>query len=263
MSLVFAGITPHPPMLLPTIGKDETKKIDKTKKAFSVMEQRLYASHPDVIIIISPHGSYFVDAFTVNSCPEYETDFKEFGDISTKIKFKGETSLAYKIRKAAFSQNLPTATISEFKLDHGSGVPLYFLTSHLKNFSLLQLGFCDLSHKNHVEFGNVLQELILSSNKRIAVIASGDMSHSLTSDSPAGFSPEGKKFDAKIQELLSQQSISGFLQLSPDFINAAAECGLRSLLILLGIIQGVRCSYHQLNYEAPFGVGYLTAFYEF
>ena len=263
MSLVFAAITPHPPILLPTIGKDESKKVEKTKKAFLALEHQLYASHPDVVIVISPHGSFFADAFTINACPEYETDFKEFGDISTKLKFKGETSLAYKIRKLAFMQNLPTATISEQNLDHGSGVPLTFLTQHLKNFTLLQLGFCELPFKSHMEFGNVLQEIIQNSNKRVAVIASGDMSHALTSESPAGFSPEGKKFDAKIQELLAHQGVSGILQLTPEFIESAAECGLRSILILLGVLQGVRCSYRQLSYEAPFGIGYLTAFYEF
>lgn len=262
MSLVFAGIAPHPPLLLPNIGKGESKKVEKTKEALLKMERAIYATHPDIILIISPHGSYFQDAFTINACPEYETDFTEFGDISTKIKFKGETSLAYKIRKNSFEQNLPTATIDENKLNHGSGVPLYFLTSHLKNFSLLELGFCDLSYKQHVEFGNVLQETILNNNKRIAVIASGDMSHALSSDSPAGFSPSGKVFDDTIQNLLSQQNVAGMLQLNSETISQAAECGFRSILILMGILQGINCNYKQLSYEAPFGVGYLTAYYE-
>ncbi|MDO9509988.1 MAG: class III extradiol dioxygenase subunit B-like domain-containing protein, partial [Candidatus Magasanikbacteria bacterium] len=239
-----------------------TKKLEKTKKTFLQMEQLLYATHPDIIFIISPHGSYFSDAFTLNVSPEFETDFTEFGDISTKIKFKGESALAYKIRKATFEYNSPLATTGENKLDHGSSVPLYFLTPHLKNITLLQFGFCDLSSKKHIEFGNILQEVILNSNKRIAVIASGDLSHALTSDSPAGYSPDGKKFDTKIQDLLSQQSISGMLQLTPAFIDSAAECGFRSLLILMGILQGINCSYHQLSYEAPFGVGYLNAYYK-
>lgn len=262
MSLVFAGITPHPPLLLPTIGKEEIKKIEKTNKALLQMEKELYSTHPDIIIVISPHGSFFVDAFTVNACPEYTTDFKEFGDISTKLKFKGETMLAYKIRKSSFDQNIPTATVSEPLLDHGSGIPLYFLTAHLKNFNLLQLGFCDLSYKNHVEFGNVLQEVILNTNKRVAIIASGDLSHSLISEAPAGFTPEGKLFDTKIQDFLANQNLAGMLQLKPEFISSAAECGFRSLLILAGVLQGINCDYKKLCYEAPFGVGYLTAFFK-
>ena len=48
----------------------------------------------DAIFIISPHGSLFSDAFTMNVCPEFTTDLKDFGDLTTKIKFKGE-----KVRK--------------------------------------------------------------------------------------------------------------------------------------------------------------------
>jgi len=262
MSLVFAGITPHPPLLLPTIGKEEVKKIEKTKKAFLQLEKELYATHPDIIIIISPHGSFFIDAFTINACPEFITDFKEFGDLATKIKFKGETMLAYKIRKTAFAQNLPTATISEPLLDHGSGVPLYFLMSHLKKCNLLQLGFCDLSYKEHVEFGNIVQEVIQNTNKRVAVIASGDMSHCLTSEAPGGYAAEGKIFDEKIQSFLANQNLAGMLQMKPEFINSAGECGFRSLIILAGILQGINCDYRQLCYEAPFGVGYLTAYFK-
>jgi hypothetical protein len=33
MSLVFAAIVPHPPLLIPSIGKEAIKKIDKTKRA--------------------------------------------------------------------------------------------------------------------------------------------------------------------------------------------------------------------------------------
>jgi hypothetical protein len=38
MSLVFAAIVPHPPLLIPSIGKEGIKKIDKTKRALEKME---------------------------------------------------------------------------------------------------------------------------------------------------------------------------------------------------------------------------------
>ena len=44
-----------------------------------------------------------------------------------------------------------------------------------------------------------------------------------------------------------------------DFVADAAECGFRSFLILMGILQGVQTTYKSYAYEAPFGVGYLTA----
>lgn len=259
MSLVFAAITPHPPLLIPTIGKETIKKVEKTKKALEQLEEDLYLSKPDALFIISPHGSYFNDAFTLNVCPEYETDLKEFGDLATKLKFKGEMNISSLIRERMKNSGIPTAMISESYLDHGSAVPLFYLTPHLPNLQILQLGFCDLDWKTHVEFGYLLKEEIMDANKRVAVVASGDLSHALTSDAPAGFNAAGKKFDAKIQELLSTRNTAGMLQLDQQLVADAAECGFRSFLILTGLLKNVDYEYKQYSYEGPFGVGYLTA----
>jgi MEMO1 family protein len=53
MSLVFAAISPHPPLLIPSIGKEAIKKIQKTKEALEKLEEDLYLSRPEIIIIIS------------------------------------------------------------------------------------------------------------------------------------------------------------------------------------------------------------------
>lgn len=259
MPLVFAAITPHPPLLIPTIGQETLKKVNKTKKAMEELEENLYASHPDAIFIISPHGSFFSDAFTINACPEYETDLRQFGDLSTRLKFKGDIELAFRVRDATKRQGMPAAMTSQPTLDHGSAVPLYYLTKHLPEIGLLQLGFCGLSWKKHLEFGELLKEQINKTNKRVAVVASGDLSHALTTDAPAGFNPAGAKFDKKIQDLLMSNNLTGLLQIEPELEADAAECGLRSFLILAGVLQRVNCSYKQHSYEAPFGVGYLTA----
>lgn len=259
MSLVFAALTPHPPILIPTIGKEALKKINETKKALEKMEEDFYAAHPEIILIISPHGSYFNNAFTINNCPEYETDLREFGDLSTKLKFKGDLAFSHRIRAATKTHNFPAVMISENTLDHGSAVPLYYLTKHLPKIHIIQLGFCNLSWKTHLDFGALLKEQIETSNQRIAVIASGDMSHAITTDAPAGFNASGVKFDQKIQELLVAGNISGMVQMDAQLAAEAAECGFRSLLILMGILQHKNYIYKQLAYEAPFGVGYLTA----
>src|SRR3989344_8584763 len=101
MSLVFAALTPHPPLLIPSIGKEMEKKVEKTKNALLKLEEELYLAKPEVIIIISPHGALLRDAFTINYCADYETDLREFGDLATKLKFKGETTLPAKIRSAS------------------------------------------------------------------------------------------------------------------------------------------------------------------
>lgn len=259
MSLVFAAITPHPPLLIPTIGKQAIKKIEKTKIALEQMEKDLYITHPEILIVISPHGSYFHDAFTINVSHSFQTDLREFGDLSTKIKFRGETHLSTLIREGTYKEQFPASMTSHPNLDHGSSVPLYYLTKHLKNIKIIQIGFSDLDWKTHVAFGAMIADKISQINKRVAVIASGDLSHALISDAPAGYNPAGPEFDKKIQEFLSAKNLSGMLQLDKKFVTDASECGFRSLLILMGILQGVHYAYKPYAYEAPFGVGYLTA----
>lgn len=259
MSLVFAAITPHPPLLIPTIGKETIKKIEKTRLALEQMEKDLYITHPEIIIVISPHGSYFNDAFTLNISNHYQTDLREFGDLATKIKFHGETHLATLIREGATKEGFSATMVSEQNLDHGSSVPLSYLTKHLKKIKIIQIGFCDLDWKTHVAFGAMLADKISQMNKRVAVIASGDLSHSLVTSAPAGYNPAGPEFDHKIQELLAANNLSGMLQLDKQFVTDASECGFRSFLILMGILQGVHHTYKSYAYEGPFGVGYLTA----
>jgi len=259
MPLVFAGISPHPPLLIPTIGKDSIKKVEKTKQALELLEQDLYVTHPEFIVVISPHGSYFSDAFTINVAPEFTTDFRDFGDLSTKLKFKGEMNISSWIRESSKEANYPTVMISEPNLDHGSAVPLYYLAKHLPNVPILPIGFCDLDWKTHLDFGHLIKERIMESNKRVAVIASGDLSHALMTDAPAGYNAAGPEFDKKIQELLADNNVAGMMQLDKQFVSDAAECGFRSFLILMGILQNMEHVYKSYCYEGPFGVGYLTA----
>lgn len=259
MSLVFAAITPHPPLLIPAIGKDNLKKIDKTKKALEKLEEDLYLSKPDVILIISPHGTIFSDAFSINLCSTYQTDLREFGDLTTNLSYKGDMHLANSIREATKSKEYKTVMISEPTLDHGVAVPLYYLTPHTPHISILPLGFSSFDAKTHIDFGHLIKDVIMHTNRRVAVIASGDLSHALTSDAPAGYNQKGVEFDAKIQELLSSHNTAGLLQLEPAFIDEAAECGFRSFLILMGVLRDVNYTYESYSYEGPFGVGYLTA----
>lgn len=260
MPLVFAAITPHPPFLMPTIGgENEAKKIKKTIKAFNYLEEELYSSLPDVILIISPHGSFFNNVFTINFCTEYFTDLRNFGDLTTKIKFKGDYEMAHRIRNATKIEKIPATMISESNLDHGSSIPLFYLTKHLPEIKIIQLGFSDLDYKNHVSFGQLIKNQIQLSPKRIAVIASADLSHALTNDAPAGFNKYANQFDDNIRELLNNNNLTKIIQFDKRIINGASECGLRSILILLGIMTNTRFTYKELSYEAPFGVGYLTS----
>ena len=104
----------------------------------------------------------------------------------------------------------------------------------------------------------MIKSKLLSSSARIAVIASGDLSHKLSKNAPAGYSPKGKKFDKKLIDCLLKKQTHEIIKFKPELIADAGECGLKSIIILLGVLEGMKYEPQLLSYESPFGVGYLT-----
>ncbi len=256
--LAYATICPHPPILLPPIGKENLNFVISTIKALRKIEAELYTIKPETIVVITPHGQALVNSFSVSVAPKYYSVLEQFGDFTTKLEFKADLELIYKI-KENLETKIPFNLISSQEIDHGVSVPLYFLTDHLKNISIVPLNYSLLSYQAHLEFGRLLKEEIIKSPKKIVLIASGDLSHRLTPDAPAGFSPQGKIFDHTLIKLLKKRDIQAVLNLDSTFIEEAGECGFRSILILLGILEKINYQFKVLSYEAPFGVGYLVA----
>ena len=53
--------------------------------------------------------------------------------------------------------------------------------------------------------------------------------------------------------------MEGILNIDSGLLEEAGECGYRSILICLGMLDGDTVVSEILSYEGPFGVGYLTA----
>ena len=264
MPLVFAAITPHPPVLIPEIGKKNLPKLKKTEAAMKKLEQDFYAAKPDSVLIISPHGKILADAFSINLSADYSANFKEFGDFSLELQFKSDYMSIQEIRAADEShKSVSFVLTSEPELDYGFSVPLYFLTQHLKKIPIIPVTYSALDYQHHFEFGKFIYRQLAKLNKRFAVIASADLSHKLIKGAPGGYSPQAKKFDQKIIELTKKKDWPGFLQLDSELIKEAGECGLRSLIILAGMIESLNLEPEVLSYEGPFGVGYLVCNFKF
>ena len=91
------------------------------------------------------------------------------------------------------------------------------------------------------------------------MIASGDLSHRLKSESPAGFDPTAYIFDDEVVDALRSNAPERIVNIDPDLRRLAGECGYRSMLIALGATRKLPRACEVLSYEAPFGVGYLVA----
>lgn len=259
--LVFASICPHPPLIIPTIGKPEDLKlVPNTTKSMEKISEIFHNSGAETLILISPHGPMQFDQFTINQSPSFEGNLQNFGDYETEFIYRNDRELIKIIENNCKKERIPIRLVDILELDHGSLVPLYFLSNKSKHdFKLIHLAFSFLDFKTHFNFGKIIQSVIKDNPKKIGIIASGDLSHRSTKNAPGGYSPEGKKFDEKLIKLIEKKDVEGILNLDLDFVEAAGECGLRSILILLGTLDDFDWKPEILSYEAPFGVGYMTA----
>jgi AmmeMemoRadiSam system protein B len=255
MSLIFSAFVPHSPLLIPAIGKEHRVKLQETIKAYNKLEAELIKVNPETIIIISPHSLIQENVFTLNLCSSYRTNLSEFGDLVTKKEWLGDLILAQTF-KDNLAGKIPLNLISQPELDYGSVIPLILLTKNLNQIKIIPLSYAGLSREKHFVFGERLRREILTNQKRIAVIASGDLSHCLTKNAPIGCRPAGKKFDKKFLTLLSEGKFKKLAEIDPNLAAEAGECGLKSALILGGILNGSTTKPKLLSYQYPFGVGY-------
>ncbi|MGM0629317.1 MAG: hypothetical protein ACQESA_02735 [Patescibacteria group bacterium] len=204
MEIVFAAIAPHPPILLPTVGSEEDRKlVSGTVLALGSLSENFKEKDPERIFISSPHP------------------------------------------------------------DWGFNVPLFFLAQGFNGeVETLVTGL-----EEPVEYfkkGKEVYNLDIRPNKeKVALIASGDLSHKLKSKEPYEYHPDGEKFDRELIDSLKKKDLENILDLSRKYPEAG-ECGLRSFCFLLGLLEARKeteakgFDFEIMSYEAPFGVGYLV-----
>jgi AmmeMemoRadiSam system protein B len=253
--LSFAAICPHPPILIPAFGGEEAGKVRKTASALESLAREIIDRKIETLVIISPHGTIFMDAMSINTDDRLIGDFSDFQS-SLTLDFTSDKKLAEHIIGRCDNEDFPLEPVSE-KLDHGSMVPLYFLAKDIADIRVCQLSFSYLDYGKHLEFGKLLSKVFAGTNTRIALIASGDLSHRLTREAPAGYCRAGQKFDDFLIDCLENNDTQALLHMDQELIDEAGECGLRSILILLGAISPA-ARFQKLSYEGPFGVGYLV-----
>lgn len=260
--IVFSAIVPHSPLLIPTIGKNERDKLGNMLKAYSELEHALYAAKPETILIISPHAHMYPDSFSGNMHDGFSGVLKEFGDHHTNLKVNVDFLLLDHIQRALREEKIPFTLTSQEELDYGCTVPLLLLTKNLPNWKFAPLTPSLLGPQAHYEFGREIARVLQRENQRVAIIASADLSHHANVQSPQGASPEGLAFDTAIRSAVITRHHAELIGLDAKIRDGAAQCGYQPILAFMGMIADLSGTMREICYEAPFGVGYMTALFE-
>src|SRR6267154_2675108 len=258
-SVVFAGIAPHPPIMVPEVGREAAAEVRNSIEAMADLTERVIRSGAETVVLVSPHAPLQRDAFVAYDGPQMYADFGNFRARTTTVQAQLDGELLHEITCIAAEQNLATIKIKGRDLDHGTAVPLYFLQRNGWHGQVVALGYSFLSNEDHLRFGTCIKQAIEHLGRPVAFIASGDLSHRLKLEAPAGYDPQAHLFDEEVVAAIRSCATERIVGLDPELRRMAGECGYRSMLVAIGVAQDLEPSCEVISYEAPFGVGYLVA----
>ena len=257
-SLVFAGIAPHPPIMVPEVGREAIADVRSSIDAMAALTGRVIESEAETVILISPHAPLEPDAFVAYAGPELHADFANFRAPTATVHAELDEELLKEITRAGAEQKFEVVRIRG-DLDHGTAVPLYFLQRYGWHGRVVALGYSFLSNEDHLRFGSCIRAAIDKVGRRVAFIASGDLSHRLKPGAPAGYNLEAHLFDEEVVEAIRSNSTRRIVTIDQELRRTAGECGYRSMLVAIGVAQELESRCEVISYEAPFGVGYMVA----
>lgn len=261
MGIVAAFAVPHPPLIIPAVGQGRERGIQRTIDAYDEVGRRVAKFAPDTIVVSTPHSVMYRDYNHISPGPGARGSFAQFGAPQASYEAQYDQEFTCGLDAYASQHGLAAGTDYErdSALDHATMIPLHFIQAHYRDFKLVRIGLSGLSPADHYRLGMAVQTVANQLGRRVVYVASGDLSHKLTSDGPYGYAPEGPKFDEKICQIFRTGDFLQLLTMDRGFADRAAECGLRSFQIMAGALDGVPVRCELLSHEGPFGVGYAVA----
>lgn len=264
MSIIKGFMVPHPPLIIPEVGRGEENGIADTIKAYEHVGDMIAEAEPETIIISSPHSLMYSDYFHISGGNGAHGDMSKFGVPEVSIDVDYDTELIEKICGNAEDAVFPAGTDGEKmpELDHATFIPLYFVDNGYRragkkrSYKVVRIGLSGYPLVMHYQLGMIVRKAIEELGRRAIWIASGDLSHKLTKDGPYGFNENGPEYDKRIMKDMSSADFTDLLGYDESFCEKAAECGHRSFTMMAGAFDGYDVVPHELSYEGPFGVGY-------
>jgi AmmeMemoRadiSam system protein B len=261
MAIIGAAMAPHPPLIVPAVGRGGEAQIAQTTQAYEKTARQIAAWQPETVVIITPHSVMYQDYIHISPGAGARGDFGRFGAPGARYQVAYDQALADEIARLAQDRGLAAGTAGERQpaLDHGFLVPLHFLAQAMGSpwpCRFARVGLSGLPFETHYRLGMLIREAAETLSRRVCLVASGDLSHYGRADGPYGFREEGPAYDEKIMDIMGRAAFDELLAMPEDFCEMAGECGQRSFLIMAGAFDGQRVEADILSYQGVTGVGY-------
>ena len=264
MSIIAGFMVPHPPMIVPDIGRGSEAQVEETTRAYERVADEIAALCPETIVITSPHSIMYADYFHLSPGGRAEGSFADFRAPNVRFREEYDTELVDEICRLAREEDFPAGTQGErdSSLDHGTMVPLWFIRNKYKGGRIVRVGLSGLPLTDHYKLGMLIKAAAEKLGRRTVIVASGDLSHKLQEYGPYGYVPEGPEYDERIMDVMGRAAFGELFDFDESFCDRAAECGHRSFVIMSGAFDGTAVRAERLSHQDVTGVGYgICTFY--
>lgn len=264
MPIVYSALIPHQPLLIPTIGNNTYNHLPLTYDGINQARTLIQESQSETIVIITtPDTTRAQERIIIKAPTQYRGTFETFGDLTTIVDPECDTVLAQQLKKDLEEASWPISFDSDPVMDYSAAVPFLLMNQPSCKCVVIHPPFCDL--KRLLALGEQIHSTLQRSEKRIACIASGDLSHCLTESSPQKYNLEGTIIDQNIVLLFKSRRlpIRKLIALPRDAALECGVCGLDAFTVLAGIIHHMNYKTRFHSYEGTIGVGLLVVSYLF
>ncbi len=251
-SIVFAGLMPHAPVLIPEVGQGREREAGEVVDALHELSRRALRQSPDRLVVVSPHSPRRPYSFGIWAASRIAGDLSRFRSPEVTIDLPTDPDFSRRLKPV-------TWPISGETLDHGASVPLYFLTRAGWDGPTTLLSLNYPGDGGLTEFAQAVRTAAANSPGKTVFIASGDMSHALQPGAPGGYHPRAQEFDRTFVGLVKAGRYHDITAIDPALQHLAAEDVVDSTLLAAAAVDWQTTGHEFLAYQGPFGVGYSVA----
>jgi len=185
MPIVFASAGSHAPGMTAWAEAAPNDQKQRLYGAYASVSDALMASRPDVLILLtSEHWSNFfldhIGAFCIGRAEHFDGPVEPWLKVP-KSRVPGHPAFAGALVQVLYEADFEPSFSHSMALDHGSMVPLHFLTPAMAT-PVVPIMFNTLaspqpSARRCLEFGRVIGRFSERSPLRVALVATGGLSH--------------------------------------------------------------------------------------
>lgn len=236
-NIVFAGGCSHVPDLLARPEIDPAEPIERLTSAYQRLKDVLAKSNPDVLVATT--DCHFQDfetgAFVVGVSDNHQGSMEFFKRPDLDLQIKGDAEFANLIVETVRSRQLEVEAAPTVNLDHGLIVPLRQVLPHadLPVVPIVTQPARAFSPFGARVFGQALRDAIIRSGKRVALLATGGLSHWLD---PGKFGNVDTEFDNYILQMLQHGRGLELSNLEPYPLLEHGQYEFLNWLIVLGAL---------------------------